>query len=66
MENRFVNKYHQSKDPNSLGSINRTIIKDEVTGVNYLFIRDQGQKGGAGLTPLLDANGKPIIDPVEK
>jgi len=66
MENRFVNKYHQSKDPKQGPTINRTIIKDEVTGVNYLFIRDQGQKGGAGLTPLLGSDGRPIIEPVEK
>lgn len=31
---------------------------DTVTGVNYLFIRE-GFSGG--LTPLLDAEGKPIV-----
>lgn len=38
------------------------IVKDEVTGVSYLAIRDTDT--GIGLTPLLDPNGKPIIDPI--
>ncbi len=34
---------------------------DKETGVNYLYFR---QGYGAGLTPLLDKNGKPVITPV--
>lgn len=34
------------------------IIVDNETGVNYLFVHE-GYAGG--LTPLLDANGKPIV-----
>lgn len=34
------------------------VIVDRQTGVNYLFIKEGY---GAGLTPLLDENGKPII-----
>lgn len=34
------------------------IIVDIETGVNYLFVHE-GYAGG--LTPLLDANGKPIV-----
>ena len=34
------------------------VIVDRETGVNYLFIHS-GHAGG--LTPLLDAEGKPII-----
>ncbi len=34
------------------------IIVDTVTGVNYLFVHE-GYAGG--LTPLLDADGKPIV-----
>ena len=34
------------------------IIVDKKTGVNYLFVRSGY---GAGLTPLLDPDGKPII-----
>ena len=36
----------------------RTIYVDKETGVNYLFI---STGYGAGLTPLLDADGKPVI-----
>ena len=36
----------------------RTILVDKETGVNYLFV----QSGYAcGLTPLLDADGKPVV-----
>ncbi len=43
----------------SEGFIKETrIIVDTVTGVNYLFVT---RGYGGGLTPLLDANGKPII-----
>ena len=34
------------------------VIVDKETGVNYLYIRI-GYSGG--LTPLLDADGKPVI-----
>lgn len=34
------------------------IIIDTETGVNYLFVHEGY---GGGLTPLLDANGKPIV-----
>ena len=36
----------------------KTIYVDKETGVNYLFIA-RGCSGG--LTPLLDAEGKPVI-----
>lgn len=36
----------------------KAIYVDKETGVNYLFI---GYGFGAGLTPLLDADGKPVI-----
>ena len=39
-----------------------TVIVDRETGVNYLFV----QRGSAsGLTPILDAEGKPIVSEVE-
>ena len=39
----------------------RQIIVDRETGVNYLFV----VSGGAGgLTPLLDAEGKPVVTAV--
>ena len=37
------------------------VLVDRVTGVNYLFARFGGGSGGAGLTPLLDREGKPIL-----
>ena len=34
------------------------VVIDKETGVNYLFVH---RGYGGGLTPLLDADGKPII-----
>lgn len=43
----------------SEGFIKETrIIVDTVTGVNYLFVT---RGFGGGLTPLLNADGKPIV-----
>ena len=51
-ENRFV--WLKSE-----GFLKETrIIIDTETGVNYLFVQE-GYAGG--LTPLLDADGKPIV-----
>lgn len=36
---------------------------DTQTGVNYLY-RQSGYSGG--LTPLLDADGKPVVTPIGK
>lgn len=52
---RFEMTYEQSA---SLGSSRLEIWVDKVTGVNYLYRRD-GYSGG--LTPLLDADGKPVV-----
>lgn len=38
-----------------------TILRDKETGVQYLFYKEGY---GGGLTPLLDKDGKPVIDPV--
>ena len=35
-----------------------SIIVDKQTGVNYLFSKSGY---GAGITPLLDENGKPVV-----
>ena len=45
---RFVVAYSQE-----LGTVK--IFQDTVTGINYLYISE------AGLTPLLDENGKPVV-----
>lgn len=34
------------------------ILRDRETGVEYLFM---GEGYGAGLTPLLDASGRPVV-----
>lgn len=52
-EKRFEIAYQESA---ILGE--KIIYIDKETGVNYLFIAN-GYAGG--LTPLLDANGKPVI-----
>ncbi len=38
------------------------LIVDKETGVTYLFIKSGY---GAGLTPLIDADGKPVITYLE-
>ena len=40
------------------------VLKDKRTGVLYLFYKSDAR--GGGVTPLLDSNGKPIIEPVKK
>ena len=52
-EKRFEIAYQEST---ILGE--KIIYIDKETGVNYLFIAN-GYAGG--LTPLLDANGKPVV-----
>ncbi len=47
-----------SKDAQTLGLDAVQIIVDTETGVNYLNILGQG----GGITPLLDENGKIIVD----
>ena len=39
----------------------KAVFVDRQTGVNYLY---SGTGNGGGITPLLDANGKPIVTPV--
>ncbi|SJZ69165.1 DUF6440 family protein [Anaerorhabdus furcosa] len=39
-----------------------TIIEDTVTGVQYLLFDKGGHDGGLAITPLLDAEGKPMIN----
>ena len=47
------------KERENLGLItDACVIIDKETGVNYLYV---GRGYGGGLTPLLDAEGKPII-----
>lgn len=54
MEKRF--EFHKA-ERDSLAT-DALIIVDKKTGVNYLMVRSGY---GAGLTPLIDADGKPIV-----
>lgn len=56
---RFVETYSQ-------GVTNvRKIVVDTQTGVNYLLL-SSNMTGGSGVTVLVDADGKPIVTPVDK
>ena len=46
------------KEGSSLLDMQRIVLVDRETGVNYLFVH-MGYAGG--LTPLLDAESKPVI-----
>ena len=46
------------KETHSAGLEKRIIYVDRETGVNYLYIQ-VGYSGG--VTPLLDADGKPVV-----
>lgn len=46
------------KEDNALIKGLKMVLVDKETGVNYLFVQS-GYAGG--LTPLLDADGKPVV-----
>ena len=55
MDDRFEVIY---KETRSAGLEQRIIYVDKETGVNYLYV----EVGcGGGITPLLDADGKPVV-----
>lgn len=58
MADRFEKIYSQSTF-----TTDTQILLDKETGVNYVF-HQVGSAGG--LTPLLDADGKPVVTPVNK
>lgn len=45
----------------NIGLKQATIIMDKLTGVHYLFFADCN---AGGLTPLLDSDGKPVIEKI--
>lgn len=53
-ENRFKIVY---KEKNAFNVITMIFV-DKETGVNYMFV-NSGY--GGGLTPLLDADGRPVV-----
>ena len=53
------NDRFEIKEREGLGLMtDAVVVVDKETGVNYLFVH---RGYGGGLTPLLDADGKPII-----
>ena len=57
-ESRFVTVYKETTF-----NTKTRILVDKETGVNYIFFLEGY---GAGLTVLLDSEGKPVITPIEK
>lgn len=55
-EKRFIKIYKQ----NGFADVAQIWV-DRETGVNYLYMKEGY---GAGLTPLLDKDGKPVVTPV--
>ena len=55
-EERFIRVHSEN-----FGS--EMILVDKKTGVNYLFVQS-GYAGG--LTPLLNADGRPVVTPVSQ
>lgn len=53
-EKRFVRSLKEGSEMSSA----QWVIVDRETGVQYLFVKSGY---GAGLTPLLDRDGKPLI-----
>ncbi|MCR5041507.1 MAG: DUF6440 family protein [Clostridia bacterium] len=56
---RFVRIYKEGSELRTAGL--RVILVDRQTGVNYLYVANGY---GGGLTPLLDASGKPVVTPI--
>lgn len=63
MVNRMARKEKRFKKTYSQGCGMAQIWVDTQTGVNYIYI---SEGYGGGLTPLLDAEGKPIVTPIEE
>ena len=59
-DRRFVTIYKEGSELSSSGYTQ--LLVDRETGVTYLFIKSGY---GAGLTPLLDHDGKPVITYLE-
>lgn len=58
-DRRFIEMYSEGSGL----SMQYQILVDKVTGVNYLMTRSSY---AAGLTVLLDSEGKPVITPVNE
>ena len=59
-DERFIKTYSQG---NAFGTLIQIWV-DKQTGVNYLWQASGGYAGG--LTPLLNADGTPVVTPVSR
>ncbi len=59
-DERFITAYKEGSELTSSGV--RMVLIDKWTGVNYLAWKSGY---GAGLTPLIDPDGKPVISKTE-
>ena len=59
-ESRFEKVFMEGSDMSTEGF--RMILVDKETGINYLAWK---AGSGAGITPLLDAEGKPVVTKTE-
>ena len=55
-DERFVIAHQEGSILSDIGE--RMILVDKVTGVNYLWLK---AGSAAGITPLLNADGKPVV-----
>ena len=60
-QERFITKLVEGSALSDTGY--RLVMVDRETGVNYLYVH-AGYSGG--LTVMVDADGKPIVTPVEE
>ena len=63
MKNKMTDRFEMiHKEGSQLSTPGqRMVVVDKETGVNYLFVI---AGYGMGITPLLDADGKPIVSPL--
>lgn len=59
-EKRFVKTYYNG---GGFAGPSTMILVDKCTGVNYLFVQNGH---GGGLSPLLDAQGNPVLTPIPR
>ena len=52
-----------SRNVKKIGNSDIVIVQDEKTGVLYAYGESRGGEGSF-FSPLLDANGKPVVEPL--
>lgn len=61
---RFIRIYTQGDTLSRESTHHVEIWVDKVTGVNYIYCSERG--GCGGMTPLLNAGGKPVLTSAEE